>query len=79
MLRLSVSIAGAAGGDCDSVCYLQAQPSAKSFSFASQRKQQFEQAEKLQAVQQATKQQQPSIKYENISQFSQKVELYRGR
>lgn len=65
------------------MCYLQTQQSAKSFSFAAQRKQQLEQAEKVHAAQQ---QQQQSarcspahIKYESLSQFSQKVELYRGR
>ena len=65
--------------ECDSICYLQTQQSAKSFSYATQRKQQFEQAERLQAVQQANRPQHPSIKYDNINQFSQKVELYRGR
>lgn len=67
------------GGEGDSICYLQAQQSAKSFSFATQRKQQFEDAEKLQAAQQASTQQRPIIKYDSINQFSQKVELYRGR
>lgn len=72
----------AAGGAADSVCYLQAhvQQSAKSFSFASQRRQQLEQAEKAHAAQQASVSSRPSsIKYDNINQFSQKVELYRGR
>lgn len=80
--RLSTSInasGGAAAAECDSICYLQAQPSAKSFSFATQRRQLLEQAEKAQAAQQASKQQHPTIKYDNINQFSQKVELYRGR
>lgn len=68
-------------GEVDSVCYLQTgvQQSAKSFSFASQRKQQYEQQEKLQAAQQSRQQQRPAVKYDNISQFSQKIELYRGR
>lgn len=68
-----------AGGEADSICYLQAQQSAKSFSFATQRKKQFEQAEKQQAAQAAHKQQRPISRYDNINQFSQKVELYRGR
>lgn len=67
------------GGEGDSICHLQAQQSAKSFSFATQRKQQFEHAEKLQAAQQASTQQRPNIKYDSINQFSQKVELYGGR
>lgn len=76
---LGIDFSVSSSGELDSICYLQTQQSAKSFSFASQRKQQFEQAEKLQAAQQAHKLQRPNIKYENINQFSQKVELYRGR
>jgi hypothetical protein len=75
----SIDFSIPAGGEVDSICYLQAQQSAKSFSFATQRKQQFEQAEKQQAAQAAHKEQCPSVKYDNINQFSQKVELYRGR
>lgn len=80
MHRLAgIDLLGSAGGNGDSICYLQAQQSAKSFSFATQRKQHYEQAEKIQAAQQAHIQQHPGIKYDSISQFSQKVELYRGR
>lgn len=81
--RLAAVDFSTGAGDADSVCYLQAgaqvQHSAKSYSFASQRKQQYEQSEKLQAAQQTRQQQRPGIKYDSISQFSQRVELYRGR
>lgn len=79
LANIDFSKAAPGGVEGDSICYLQAQQSAKSFSFATQRKQQFEHAEKLQAAQQASTQQRPNIKYDSINQFSQKVELYRGR
>jgi hypothetical protein len=65
----------------DSICYLQTQQSAKSFSFASQRKQQLEHSERLSAAAAAHARQQPAarIKYDSIGQFNQRVELYRGR
>jgi hypothetical protein len=65
----------------DSICYLQTQHSAKSFSFASQRKQQLEHNERLSAAAAAQARHQPTarIKYDSIGQFNQRVELYRGR
>lgn len=65
----------------NAVCYLQTQQSAKSFSYASQYKQQVEHTERIQAAvaQQAQWQPATRIKYENVNQFTQKVELYRGR
>eukprot|EP00879_Flechtneria_rotunda_P023005 GHRR01024316.1.p1 GENE.GHRR01024316.1~~GHRR01024316.1.p1 ORF type:complete len:327 (+),score=110.61 GHRR01024316.1:681-1661(+) len=62
----------------DVIAYLVPQGSSKSFTHAVQRKQQVEQAEK---AQQAFKRQasvKQTIKYDSVSQFSQKVELYRG-
>jgi hypothetical protein len=77
------SLASSGSGAVDSVCYLQAggvQGSAKSFSFAAQRKHELEQAERRQAAaQQSAWAASPSIKADSITQFSQKVELYRGR
>lgn len=63
------------------VCYLQTQQSARSFSYASQLKQQVEHTERIQAAVSQQAQWQPTsrIKYDSINQFSQKVELYRGR
>lgn len=70
-----------AGGDAS--CYLmQPQQSAKSFSAASQRKQLLEQAERLEAAAAAARGQAAAaaaLKYDSINQFSQRVELYRGR
>ncbi|KAF6256038.1 kinase-like domain-containing protein [Scenedesmus sp. NREL 46B-D3] len=64
----------------DGICYLQTQPSAKSFSFASQRKQQLEHSERLSTAAAAQARHSPTarVKYDSIGQFSQRVELYRG-
>lgn len=79
---------GAADGTTtDSICYLQAgqqvQGSAKSFSFAVQRRQQLEAADKAASAVKAASAAlvcagPATLNYESITQFSQKVELYRG-
>jgi hypothetical protein len=55
--------------------------SAKSFSYVPVRKRQVEAAEQAAQAQAAPAQVAPQsrVKYDSISQFSQKVELYRGR
>jgi hypothetical protein len=61
----------------DSIVFLQTQQSAKSFSSAAtSRRQPILQADTLQAGQWQVAER---VKYDNINQFSQKVELYRGR
>lgn len=72
------------GPGSDATCTLIARPeqSAKSFSYVPVRKRQVEAAEQAARAEQVTTHQLPPqahIKYESISQFSQKVELYRGR
>jgi len=63
----------------DATCVVRPEASAKSFSYVPVRKRQVEAAE--QAAQHAPAQSVPQsrVKYESISQFSQKIELYRGR
>jgi hypothetical protein len=63
----------------ESVCYIRPQQSAKSFSYAQIKSQQVERAEQQLQRQISSKPAHPQIKYESVSQFSQKVELYRGR
>jgi hypothetical protein len=58
------------------------QQSAKSFSFVQNRVKQVEKAEQRQLLQQQSLKQSAAaqrVAYDNIGQFSQKVELYRGR
>lgn len=69
-------------GSTDATCVLATvEQSAKSFSYVPVRKRQVEAAEQAAQAQQAPFQPAPQsrIKYDSISQFSQKVELYRGR
>jgi hypothetical protein len=75
--------ASASGGGEDATCTLRSgvEGSAKSFSYVPVRKRQVEAAEH--AAQAAAARHAPPpqsrVRYESISQFSQKVELYRGR
>lgn len=68
----------------DTSCMIRAgvQQSAKSFSFVQNRVKQVEKAEQRQLLQQQSLKQTAAaqrVQYDNIGQFSQKVELYRGR
>jgi hypothetical protein len=80
--RATSSASTSSGGD-ELTCTVHAavEPSAKSFSYVPVRKRQVEAAE--QAAQAAAAHHAPApqsrVRYESISQFSQKVELYRGR
>eukprot|EP00877_Chromochloris_zofingiensis_P008085 jgi/Chrzof1/352/Cz01g12180.t1 len=63
----------------DSVCYLRTQNTARSFSYAQVKKKQVEQAEHIAAQMHQTRlAPQKTIKYDSVSQFSHKVDLYRG-
>ena len=63
----------------ESVCYIRPQQSVKSFSYAQVKSKQVERAEQQLQRQISSKPTHPQVKYESVSQFSQKVELYRGR